>query len=137
MLVTTTDDAATIGFVRGDQAERGAIRLPADVRVLANQCDSDAIAADVYRRLSTACQRFLSRRVPALPALPRHGAVERGSPQRDVPRVWESPNSPFGHAMLWLGHAVSDVLQLRCADVTCSERVRLRNMLQPRELSQC
>ena len=103
--VATTDDVAvmdTYAAIKLSAADATA----ADVRVLANQCDSDAITDDVQRRLTTACQRFLGRNVPALPALPRHMTIGTAC----VPRVWEAPNSPFGHAVLWLGHAVADVL---------------------------
>ncbi len=87
------------------------MRCSADVRVLVNQCDSDTIAADdAHDALSMACERFL------VVAPWRHcqrcrGMASPAAPlQARVPRVWESPNSAFGHAMLWLGRAVCDVL---------------------------
>ena len=84
--------------------------VEADVRVLVNQCDSDAVADGACGRLANACQRFLSRTVRALPALPRH--VAKGDAGRSkIPRVWERPDSPFGHAMLWLGRAVGDAMK--------------------------
>jgi flagellar biosynthesis protein FlhG len=132
MLVTTSDNSALLdSYTTIKQSERDSIS--ADVRVLANQCDSDTIAADVCRRLSTASERFLSRPVAALPALPWHDQSS-GTAAGAVPRVWESPNSAFGHAMLWLGRAVCDVLQLDC-DVPARESGF--GMFQPREFSRC
>jgi MinD-like ATPase involved in chromosome partitioning or flagellar assembly len=110
LLVTTTGNASLLDTYT---ALKRCVRdsITADVRVLANQFDSDAIALEVNRRLSTACERFLGRRTATMPALPRYtepGAILQAA---TAPRVWEAPNSPFGHAMLWLGRAVSDVLQ--------------------------
>jgi flagellar biosynthesis protein FlhG len=108
VLVTTTDDVAVMDAY-------AAIKLnvtesvAGDVRVLTNQCQSDVIANDVAQRLSTACQRFLGRNVPALPSLPLHTAIDAANTSR-TPRVWESPNSPFAREVLWLAHAVDDVL---------------------------
>ncbi|MEX0586955.1 MAG: AAA family ATPase [Pirellulales bacterium] len=108
IVVTTTDDVAVMdayAAIKLGVAES----LAGEIRVLANQCESDAIANDIAHRLSTACQRFLGCRVPALPALPQHLEVDTAGAAR-VPRVWESPNSPFAREVLWLAHAVDDVL---------------------------
>jgi flagellar biosynthesis protein FlhG len=105
--VTTTDDAAVMSTY-------AAIKLSsvngsaAAVRVLANQCDSDGAAVAVEQRLANACQRFLGRSLEALPSLPRHPRDEYSASCRE-PRVWEAPNSPFGHGVLWLARAVSEV----------------------------
>ena len=117
-LVTTTDDVAvmdTYAAIKLSAAES----LASDIRVLVNQCDSSATADDVTNRLAAACQRFLGRQVPALPALPRHIAIDAAGTMR-VPRVWESPHSPFGHAVLWLGHAVDDVLTANVSIASCA-----------------
>src|SRR6185436_13896117 len=84
-----------------------AVGLP--VRLLVNQSDSDYEAVSTHRRLENACQRFLSQSIPALPALPRHFASEFIGASKP-PRVWEMPNTPFGHAALWLGRAVSELI---------------------------
>lgn len=108
LLVTTTNDLALMDAYAAIKLS-AADRIETDIRLLANQCDSDAIADDGYRRLTTACQRFLQRSVLAVPPLPRHVA-QRSASASQVPRVWEAPNSPFGHATLWLGRAVDDLL---------------------------
>jgi flagellar biosynthesis protein FlhG len=109
IVTTTTDDVAVMDTY-------AAIKLStvdgtaADIRVLANQCECDRAAGAVSDRLANACRRFLGRTVPALPALPRHvadGFVGTGP----EPRVWQWPNSPFGHAVLWLAHAVDNVIE--------------------------
>jgi flagellar biosynthesis protein FlhG len=115
IVVTTTDDVAvmdTYAAIKLSTAES----IASEQRILINQCESSESTEDVKQRLSTACQRFLGREVPALPALPRHAVVDATRTAR-VPRVWESPNSPFGHAVLWLAHAVDDVLTSRNEDV--------------------
>ena len=85
------------------------------------------------RRASAACRMrasgFLSRRCAALPALPRHVAVELVRAQARAARVGDRRTSPFGHAVLWLGRAVCDVLQLD-ADRAC-ERERGRRDRAP------
>jgi flagellar biosynthesis protein FlhG len=116
VLVTTTDDLALMdsySLVKRAAADG----IKAEIRVLANQCEGDASACDAYGRLSSACQRFFSRRVQSLPALPRFTADDQLRSQA-FPRVWESPNTPFGHAALWLGRAVSEVLE-RIQDAGC------------------
>lgn len=108
LLVTTTDGPALVDTYAALKLG-SADASPADVRLLVNQCEDERIAAAVHQRLSNACQRFLARTVPSLPSLPRHvGSGEGGG--RSWPRVWEAPNSPFGHAAMWLGRAVSDLL---------------------------
>jgi flagellar biosynthesis protein FlhG len=118
VLVTTPEDAAVLdAYAVMKRCAVDAERWP--VRLLVNLAESDTAADDAQRRMDQACQRFLSRAMPALPALPRHRASEfTGVPA--APRVWEMPNTPFGHAALWFGRAVSDVLaeEHECACAT-------------------
>ncbi len=108
VLVTTPDDAAVLdAYATLKRATQVEAALP--VRLLVNRVESDGTADAVRRRIENSCQRFLSRRVPALPALPRHIARDFAS-NDSAPRVWEIPNTSFGHAALWLGRAVSDLL---------------------------
>ncbi len=109
VLVVTTTDAPTLldtyAMIKRSVVEG----IAPDVRLLVNRCDHDQSAADVQHRISNACSRFLGRTMPALPSLPLQ--LERGDKDSSrVPRVWQVPNTPFGHAALWLGRAVSDVL---------------------------
>jgi flagellar biosynthesis protein FlhG len=108
IIVTTTDDLALLDAYALVKQNVGEGAGP-DIRLLANQCDSDAVAGEAYRRLLAACQRFLSRAVRAVPALPRHAPTGATSGSA-IPRVWERPNSPFGHAVMWLGRAVGDAM---------------------------
>ena len=108
IVVTSTQDLALLdsyALIKQNVGEG----VDAEIRVLANQCDRDEVAGEAYRRLSDACQRFLSRTVRALPALPRHVAAG-GVRENLAPRVWERPDSPFGHALMWLGRAVEDAM---------------------------
>jgi MinD-like ATPase involved in chromosome partitioning or flagellar assembly len=106
LVATTTEDSAvmdcyaTIKLALTDAAD-------AEMRLLVNQCERPATAIDVHKRLSIACERFLGRQLAAAPALPRHAS---GDCRHGRPRVWEMPNSTFGHAVLWLGRSVIDVL---------------------------
>jgi flagellar biosynthesis protein FlhG len=108
LLVITTDDAAVMDAYATIKRS-ASTGIAADIRVLAAQCESEAKARAAYGRLSSACRRFLSRELATLPPLPVQVA-ECTREDRAGPRVWNSPNSPFGHAALWLGKAVSDVL---------------------------
>ena len=109
-VVTTTEDLAILdAYALVKRSVADGIKTP--IRVLANQCDSEANAQDAYERVSSACRRFLSREVPSLPALPRWIADDLTHVE-SYPRVWEAPNSKFGHGSLWLGSAVRDVLAL-------------------------
>jgi flagellar biosynthesis protein FlhG len=112
LLVTTPDDAAVLdAYAALKIGVAKTVELP--IRLLVNQAESDAQAADAHRRMEHACQKFLLRSIPALPALPLHMQVFVG-PQSS-PRVWEMPNTPFGHAALWLGRAVDELLaEERC-----------------------
>jgi hypothetical protein len=108
VLVTTADDAAVMDtYAALKRSAADAVNV--DVRVLATQCDGEAVARAVYARLSAACQRFLSRSLQTLPPLPLH-RVERRIGACTLPRVWECANTPFGLAMLWLGQPVCAVL---------------------------
>ncbi|HEX2475048.1 MAG TPA: AAA family ATPase [Lacipirellulaceae bacterium] len=109
IVVTTTDDLALLDSYALIKQNVGD-GVGGDIRVLANQCDSDAVAGEAYRKLSNACQQFLSHSVRALPALPRH-VPAGGARENGTPRVWKRPNSPFGHAMMWLGRAVGDAMR--------------------------
>jgi flagellar biosynthesis protein FlhG len=109
IVVTTTEDLALLDSYALIKQNVGD-GVGGDIRVLANQCDSDAVAGEAYRKLSNACQRFLSRSVRALPALPRQLPVG-GARENETPRLWERPNSTFGHAVMWLGRAVEDVMR--------------------------
>ncbi len=113
VLVTAPDDLALMdAYAAMKQGTADAPRLP--VRLLVNRAESETEAGDVQRRIDGSCRRFLAQSLPALPALPvsysDFDSVERASP-----RVWEMPNSPFGHAALWLGRAVSDLLGMEDA----------------------
>jgi MinD-like ATPase involved in chromosome partitioning or flagellar assembly len=114
VLVTTAEDAAVLDAYASLKA--GVAESPeAPVKLLVNQTDDDSMARDAQTRIESACQRFLSRAVEALPALPRH-SVNHFAMGQEVPRVWEMPNSPFGHAMLWLGRAVEESIR---GEVSC------------------
>jgi flagellar biosynthesis protein FlhG len=107
IVVTTTDDLAlldTYALIKQNIGDG----IDAEIRVLASQCDSDAIAGEAYGRLTNACRQFLSHTVRALPALPRDLPA---ASSRAIGRVWERPDSPFGHAVMWLGRAVGDVMR--------------------------
>ncbi len=108
LLVTTADDAAIMDTYAAIKRARHE-RISADVRMLANQHDRDDVAEVVQRRLATACQQFLGCDLRHMPSLPLHGITGLASPGFS-PRVWEAPDSPFGHAVLWLGRAVADAL---------------------------
>lgn len=112
LLVTTTDDAAVLDAYAalkvGVPNARGT-----EIRLLVNQANSETAAANVQRRIQNSCQRFLSHSVPAMPALPRY--VRESLAAQAAPRVWEVPNSPFGHAALWLGRAVGELLKAECS----------------------
>jgi flagellar biosynthesis protein FlhG len=106
-VVTTPDNPAimdcyaAIKFAAADDLE-------SDIRELVNRCDQTAAAEKVIARISTACQRFLGRPVTAAPSLPSYTPKFEGLPK--APRVWETPDSTFGHAALWLGRAAIDAL---------------------------
>lgn len=109
IVVTTPDDAAVLDCYAAVK-QRAAETAHGIVRLLVNRADSDFVALRTHSRIESACQSFLSRSLPALPALPRHNANE--FVDYDIPpRAWEMPNSPFGHAMLWLGRAVEEVVR--------------------------
>jgi flagellar biosynthesis protein FlhG len=125
IVVTSTEDLALLdsyALVKQNIGEG----VDADIRVLANQCQHEAKAVEACGRLTNACQRFLSRTVRALPALPRHAPGDMAG-DRGIPRVWERPDSPFGHAVMWLGKAVEDVMMnARAVEAgpACAEAMR-------------
>jgi flagellar biosynthesis protein FlhG len=111
LLVTSTDSSAlldTYALIKSSVADESG----PEIRLVVNQCDSHRIAADTEKRFRGACQRFLARQVPAVPSLPRYVHDAGGE---SWARVWEAPNSAFGHAALWLGRAVEEALSdARC-----------------------
>jgi flagellar biosynthesis protein FlhG len=108
-LVTTTDGKAVLdAYSAIKQCARD--RVHPAVRLLVNQADNEAEADDVESRMESACKRFLSLSIEALPALPRCG-YDAAAVVESAPRVWEAPNSAFGHAALWLGRAVHDLVE--------------------------
>jgi flagellar biosynthesis protein FlhG len=108
LAVTTPHDAAIVDtyalikLALTDQPD-------ADVRVVVNRCDAPTQADDAHRRLSAACERFLGRAVPAAPSLPQQSPITTAN-GICPPRLWELPDTPFGHAVLWLARAVADLL---------------------------
>jgi flagellar biosynthesis protein FlhG len=131
LLVTTGDDAAVMDAYAAVKLHVVGARDATceNLRVLVNQVESERAAADAVRRLTNCCQRFLRQSVAALPALPLFGDREdvlRHAPTvtagvRLHPRVWELPDSQFGHAVLWLGRAVGDVME-GCKPTVCEVR---------------
>jgi flagellar biosynthesis protein FlhG len=109
VLVTTTDDASILAAYTALKLAAGDGIRP-QLRVLINRTDSDSDADDAVRRIEGSCRRFLSLSVEALPPLPRHDD-EFGSTRRRALRVWESPHSAFGHAVLWMGRDVGELLE--------------------------
>jgi flagellar biosynthesis protein FlhG len=132
ILVTTTDDSAVMKAYAAIKRTATA-GIAVQTTALANQCDSDAHARLVYGRLSAACQRFLSRKLSTLPPLPLQLA-ESGRNSRVTPRAWESPNTSFGHAVLWLGRAVSDLISPRDVEAPLPTTAR---RFYHREISSC
>jgi flagellar biosynthesis protein FlhG len=120
LLVTTTDDAAMMdAYAAIKRHVNGAPDATCEkVRVLVNRSMSDREAARATGRLVSCCKRFLKCDVKALSALPAHfDAASAGM----WPRVWESPDSEFGHAVLWLGRVVGDAVS-RVEDAGCGEQ---------------
>jgi MinD-like ATPase involved in chromosome partitioning or flagellar assembly len=107
-LVSTTDDAALLEAYAAIKLSACGATRPR-IRLLMNQVDNDRAADAAHCRFDNACRRFLSLSIPALPSLPC-GAYDASAGMGRTPRVWQIPNSPFGHAALWLGRAVSDIL---------------------------
>jgi hypothetical protein len=124
VLVTTDDDAAVMDAYAAMKLHVIGARDASceNIRVLVNQVENDRVADKAHWRLANCCQRFLQQDVAALPALPRwecedalrHAQGEMASIGRH-PRVWESPHTEFGHAALWLGRAIGDLLRIEDA----------------------
>lgn len=107
VLVATPEDAAVLdAYAMLKESAADSVGLP--VRLLVNRADSDVDAVNTHWRLDNACRRFLSRSIAAVPSLPRHFASELAGANRP-PRLWEVPNTPFGHAVLWLGRSISEL----------------------------
>jgi flagellar biosynthesis protein FlhG len=107
LLVTTPDDTAVMdayATIKRLGTDDGA----ADIRVLVNQCDDAAAAADAQRRIADACRRFLSRTIGRAPRLPRHDADRRGG--SEPLSAWHLPSSTFGRSVNQLGRFAADVL---------------------------
>jgi MinD-like ATPase involved in chromosome partitioning or flagellar assembly len=123
VLVTTTDGPAVLDSYA--MLKRSIVDASGpEVRLLINQCDDEHMAADAQERFANACERFLGRAVPALPALPRWSRDDSASGS-GWPRVWEDADTEFGHAALWLGRAVADVIEPQDACVAAG-RLRTR-----------
>jgi MinD-like ATPase involved in chromosome partitioning or flagellar assembly len=113
VLVTTTDGPAVLDSYA--MLKRSIVDANGpEVRLLVNQCDVERTAAEAQQRFADACQRFLGRSVPALPALPQWSQGD-GTSSSTWPRVWEGANTSFGHAALWLGRAVADAVRIEDA----------------------
>jgi flagellar biosynthesis protein FlhG len=115
LLVTSTDSSAlldTYAMIKLSVADGS---VP-DLRVLVNQCDDGHAAERTQHRISAACQRFLGRVLPPVPSLPLH-VPELSMPA--APRVWEAPDTPYGHASMWLARALRDALHLDTGDGDC------------------
>ncbi|MCI0333756.1 MAG: AAA family ATPase [Planctomycetes bacterium] len=114
LLVTTPDDAIVMDAYAAIKLHTTGARdaTTTSIRLLVNMSENDRAAENAHRRLTNCCQRFLRQSVAALPPLPRYEECEDASEGLWL-RVWESPNSEFGHAALWLGRAVSDALEAR------------------------
>jgi flagellar biosynthesis protein FlhG len=91
-----------------------------DVRLLVNQCENERASAAAQKRFASACERFLGRSVPALPALPRDASCAHAG-DRAWLRMWEGADTEFGRAALWLGRAVGDVLRAEGSDSAASD----------------
>jgi flagellar biosynthesis protein FlhG len=112
VLLVTTPQSAAVTDSYATIKRSIADRLGPDVRLVVNQCDDDSIGAETQRKLSHACSRFIGRPLPGLAPLPWYVDASGRHP---MPRVWESPNTPFGHAVLWLGRAVKELLSIEDA----------------------
>jgi flagellar biosynthesis protein FlhG len=108
VIVTTTESDSVLDAYKAIKLSVADAIQP-KIRLLVNQAESAKAAEDTQRRLQNACSGFLQHTIDALPALPRHDNEIIAGGTR-WPRVWESPNSAFGHAVLWLGRAVEEVL---------------------------
>jgi MinD-like ATPase involved in chromosome partitioning or flagellar assembly len=105
-LVTTAEDAAVVdAYATLKRSASDGIR-PA-IRLLVNQAEIEQVADDVCRRAQQACRRFLSLPLEALPPLP---ADENAADGFGSLRIWESPQTAFGRAMLWVGKGVRDFM---------------------------
>jgi flagellar biosynthesis protein FlhG len=107
-LVSTPDDDAVLAAYAAIK-RCAADGIDANIRLLVNQFEVERHATNAQRRLLKSCEQFLSRSIATLPALPKHRG-DAGAGGTTSPRVWEMPNTAFGHAALWLGRAVSDAL---------------------------
>jgi flagellar biosynthesis protein FlhG len=129
VVVTTDDDAAVMdayATIKRHVAGARGTNLE-NVRMLVNQAENERRAADAERRLSSCGRRFLGCEIAALAALPRHREETPREVQDGIaragarPRVWEAPDSEFGHAALWLGRVIGDAV-LRTEDAGCGEQ---------------
>ena len=119
VLVTTTEDASLLDAYAALKLSAADGIRPV-VGLLVNQAENDGAAEDAQRRVQSACQRFLSLSIESLPALPRH-EYEYGAGAPRGLRIWERVNSSFGHAALWMGRSVSDLLATAARDAAAPE----------------
>jgi flagellar biosynthesis protein FlhG len=107
LVVTTPDDVAVLDAYA--TMKRGAAeRWNGDLRVLVNQCNHAAVAADVQDRLAGACRRFLQRTIGRAPRVPEYHAS--AADESTAPRAWDSPTTPFARAVHQLGRFTSEFL---------------------------
>jgi flagellar biosynthesis protein FlhG len=106
LLVTTPNDTAVLDAY-ATLKRVGPHAVPPDVRVLVNQCDDAAVAADAERRIVDACRRFLGLTIGRAPRLVRHDADRCGI---EPLCGWDIPSSGFGRAVCQLGRFAADVL---------------------------
>jgi flagellar biosynthesis protein FlhG len=109
VLLVTTPEQSSLLDTYAQLKQSFIAGVGGDVRLLVNQAFSDKVATDAQRRISGAAERFLSRNIVAMPALPCE-VIDSGAGNK-WPRVWEEPNTPFGHAVLWLGREVIERMQ--------------------------
>lgn len=120
ILPTTCDDATVLETY-------AAIKLGAahaqdkELRVLLNRSDNNKLASVVSQRLRSACRQFLGLAVSMLPALPTCSEGDRATEACSLPRVWETPDTPFGHAVMWLGRTVSEIMERHSVSIDRGE----------------
>jgi MinD-like ATPase involved in chromosome partitioning or flagellar assembly len=109
LLVTTADDASVMdAYAMVKLCVADGIRP--GIGLLLNRAECESAAVNAQHRIVNSCRKFLSLDVQVLPPLSQYRADFAGQP-----RVWEDPNSQFGHEALWLGRAVSDLLAAKLA----------------------
>lgn len=99
LLVTSTDAAAVMDSYATIKTLWTADATQDDSRVqlVVNRTDSDAITADVHRRIDQSCRRFLKLAVGLAAGLVTHFAVDVGEQQPPV--VLSDPESPLARGL--------------------------------------